>query len=86
MKILLNITYYLENNDHGEFIQDFDWGGNGTILATQCKDKKVRFVDPRNMNPVIMCAESHLNIRDSKVAWLNDQNYLITTGEFIASN
>lgn len=78
----LYFFYHVENNNHNEPIQDFDWCGNGAILATQCKDKYVRILDPRSKNPIVKCANSHMNIRDSKVTWLKDEKYIITTGKF----
>lgn len=51
------------------------------MLATSCKDKKVRIVDPRAASPVLDVANSHQNIKDSRVVWLGDQDRILTTGE-----
>ena len=43
---------------HPDIIYSFSWNYNGSLLATTCKDKKIRVIDPRR-NEVIsvsMCA------------------------------
>lgn len=68
------------NNEHPEVIQSVSWKYDGTILATSCKDKIVRILDPRSTSPISMSAESHQSIKDSRVVWLGDQNRILTTG------
>lgn len=50
------------------------------MLATSCKDKIVRIIDPRAKTPIVMAADSHQSIKDSRVVWLGDQSRILTTG------
>jgi coronin-7 len=68
------------NNEHPDVIQSLSWKQDGTLLATSTKDKKVRIVDPRSNEPIVMQADSHQNIKDSRVSWLGVQDRIITTG------
>ncbi|XP_055684554.1 coronin-7 isoform X2 [Lutzomyia longipalpis] len=68
------------NNEHPEVIQSVSWKKDGTTLATTCKDKMIRIVDPRANNPITMAADSHQSIKDSRVVWLGEQNRILTTG------
>lgn len=49
-------------------------------MTTNSKDKKVRVVDPRSNNPIVMQAESHQSIKDSRVVWLGNDDRILTTG------
>ncbi|KAF9805154.1 hypothetical protein SFRURICE_013347 [Spodoptera frugiperda] len=68
------------NRDHGEVIQSTSWKKDGKLLATSCKDKKVRIIDPRAATAVVDVANSHQNIKDSRIVWLGDQDRILTTG------
>ncbi|XP_055910299.1 coronin-7 isoform X4 [Eupeodes corollae] len=69
------------NNEHPEVIQSVSWKQDGTSLATSCKDKNVRILDPRVAGePIQMIGESHQSIKDSRVVWLGNQNRILTTG------
>ncbi|CAG9782241.1 unnamed protein product [Diatraea saccharalis] len=68
------------NKDHAEVIQSTSWKKDGRLLATSCKDKKLRVIDPRAPNSVLNVANSHQNIKDSRVVWLGDQDRILTTG------
>ncbi|XP_036319532.1 coronin-7 isoform X4 [Rhagoletis pomonella] len=82
--MLFDITTQMEifsNNEHPEVIQSVSWKQDGTILATSCKDKNVRILDPRvGDSPIQMAAESHQSIKDSRVVWLGNQTRILTTG------
>uniref|UniRef100_A0A0K8WKV7 Coronin n=1 Tax=Bactrocera latifrons TaxID=174628 RepID=A0A0K8WKV7_BACLA len=81
---LFDITKQKEifsNNEHPEVIQSVSWKQDGTTLATSCKDKNVRILDPRIADsPIQMVAESHQSIKDSRVVWLGNQTRILTTG------
>ncbi|XP_054728051.1 coronin-7 isoform X3 [Anastrepha obliqua] len=81
---LFDITTQKEifsNNEHPEVIQSVSWKQDGTTLATSCKDKNVRILDPRAGDaPIQMIAESHQSIKDSRVVWLGNQTRILTTG------
>lgn len=68
------------NNDHPDTIQSLSWKQDGTQMATNTKDKKVRIVDPRSNNPIVLTAESHQSIKDSRIVWLGNQDRVLTTG------
>lgn len=69
------------NNEHPEVIQSVSWKQDGTTLATSCKDKYVRILDPRvASDPIQMIGESHQSIKDSRVVWLGNQSRILTTG------
>ncbi|XP_052749681.1 coronin-7 isoform X2 [Galleria mellonella] len=68
------------NKDHGEVIQSSSWKKDGRLIATSCKDKKVRIIDPRASSAVLDVANSHQNIKDSRIVWLGDQDRILTTG------
>lgn len=60
-------------------MQSLSWRSDGTVFATTCKDKQVRVQDPRS-NKVTHCANSHQGLKDSRVVWLGDPNWVLTTG------
>lgn len=66
-------------DDHGDQIQSFSWHGNGSTIVTTCKDKTLRIIDPR-ANAVSQETKGHANIRDSRVLWLGDSPYIVSTG------
>ncbi|CAG8443126.1 16411_t:CDS:2, partial [Gigaspora rosea] len=49
------------------------------LLATTCRDKKLRIFDIRSGN-VVQEASSHQGIKGSRVAWLGDTDRILTTG------
>lgn len=67
-------------NQHPDVIQSLSWKQDGTIFATSCKDKNIRIIDPRINSSIINTAESHQNIKDSRIVWLGNQNRVLTTG------
>ncbi|KAJ0172788.1 hypothetical protein K1T71_011927 [Dendrolimus kikuchii] len=66
--------------DHTDVVQSTSWKKDGKLLATSCKDKKVRILDPRAASAVMDVANSHQNIKDSRIVWLGDQDRILTTG------
>ncbi|XP_014219371.1 coronin-7 isoform X2 [Copidosoma floridanum] len=68
------------NNEHKEVIQSLSWKQDGTLLATSCKDKQVRVIDPRAAKNVVQSASSHQSIKDSRIIWLGNSDKLLTTG------
>lgn len=64
---------------HDDIIMSVSWSANGNLLATSAKDKKVRIIDVR-ANRIVNSASSHENNRDSRVVWLGDTPYILTTG------
>ncbi|XP_020287213.1 coronin-7 isoform X2 [Pseudomyrmex gracilis] len=68
------------NSDHTEVIQSLSWKQDGTVLATSCKDKQVRIIDPRASSYIVNSCSSHQSIKDSRIVWLNNSDRILTTG------
>lgn len=67
------------NSDHTEVIQSVSWKEDGTVLATACKDKQLRIIDPRASPCIVNSCSSHQSIKDSRIVWLNSDR-ILTTG------
>ncbi|CAO0791102.1 unnamed protein product [Mucor circinelloides] len=68
-----------EITGHGEIIQSMAWNYNGSLLATTCRDKKLRVFDVR-ANEIVQEGPGHQGIKGSRVVWLGDTDRLATTG------
>ncbi|KAJ8922826.1 hypothetical protein NQ315_007861 [Exocentrus adspersus] len=77
---LMSEQEFFSNADHTEVIQSVSWKRDGSLLATSCKDKQVRILDPRVEQSCLKTANSHPGIKDSRVVWLGEQNKILTTG------
>ncbi|RIA98658.1 hypothetical protein C1645_749469 [Glomus cerebriforme] len=62
-----------------DFVQSMSWNWNGSLLATTCRDKKLRIFDVRS-NKVVQEASSHQGVKGSRVAWLGNTERIVTTG------
>jgi len=67
------------DTQHPELIQCFDWSHNGSTLATACKDKKLRFFDPRSLG-TISEVEAHTGIKSFRVCFLGKKEKIFTCG------
>ncbi|XP_050454882.1 coronin-7 isoform X2 [Cataglyphis hispanica] len=67
------------NSDHTEVIQSVSWKQDGIVLATSCKDKQLRIIDPRASACIVNSCSSHQSIKDSRIVWLNSDR-ILTTG------
>ena len=74
-----NVGAITDDSLHDGVIMSVSWTKAGTLLATCAKDKMVRVIDPRGKQ-VITSAQSHDNTKDSRVLWLGDSPYILTTG------
>ncbi|KAG0049454.1 Coronin-like protein crn1 [Gryganskiella cystojenkinii] len=63
---------------HQEVIQSVAWNYNGTLVATTCRDKKLRVFDVRS-NKIVHHGDSHQGVKGSRVVWMGE-NRLATTG------
>jgi len=61
------------DSSHTDIIQSVDWNSTGSLLASTCKDKKVRVIDPRQ-NSVVAEAEAHPGVKGSRVCWIEDRD------------
>ncbi|XP_017754269.1 PREDICTED: coronin-7 isoform X2 [Eufriesea mexicana] len=68
------------NNEHTDVIQSLSWKQDGVLLATSCKDKQVRIIDPRASTCIVNSCSSHQSIKDSRCVWLNNSDRILTTG------
>ncbi|CAO3577891.1 unnamed protein product [Absidia cylindrospora] len=68
-----------EITGHTEIIQSLAWNYNGSLIATTCRDKRLRIFDVRS-NKVVQEGSGHQGIKGSRVVWLGDANRLVTTG------
>jgi len=64
---------------HADIIQSIDWNNNGSLLASACKDKKVRIMDVRSQK-VTADPEAHQGSRGSRVCWLGKKEKFFSTG------
>ncbi|KZF21652.1 DUF1900-domain-containing protein [Xylona heveae TC161] len=64
---------------HGDIIQSLSWSGNGSMLVTTCRDKKVRIWDPRQERAVQEMA-GHPGAKNSRVVWMGEHDRVATTG------
>jgi len=64
---------------HSDIINSCEWNFNGSLLATSCKDKKIRVIDPRK-GTVTGEAEAHQGIKGSRVIWLGSKEKLLSVG------
>jgi len=69
-------AYTLEG--HSDLIQGVQWNQNGSLIATVCKDKKLRIIDPRN-NSVALEGNGHEGVKGSRAVWIGP-NRLFTSG------
>ncbi|KAI9302402.1 hypothetical protein BJ944DRAFT_167359 [Cunninghamella echinulata] len=68
-----------EITGHTEIIQSVAWNYNGSLIATTCRDKRLRIFDVRS-NKVVQEGSGHQGIKGSRVVWLGDSDRLATTG------
>ncbi|TPX39359.1 hypothetical protein SeMB42_g02413 [Synchytrium endobioticum] len=64
---------------HADIINSLTWNWNGNLLATTCKDKKVRIFDARS-SKVVSESMGHTGVKGSRVTWCGSTDKIITTG------
>jgi len=72
-------AHFSVDGQHADIINCVDWQPNGALLATACKDKKLRIVDPRQ-SKVAQEVEAHLGIKGSRVCFLGSKPLLFSVG------
>ncbi|OJA11530.1 hypothetical protein AZE42_09513 [Rhizopogon vesiculosus] len=65
---------------HGDTIQSLAFNTTGTLMATTCRDRKLRLFDPRAGGDPIRVAEAHGGIKGARVVWMGDSDKIATTG------
>lgn len=67
-------------NGHGDTIQSLAFNLTGTILATTCRDKKLRLFDPRAGADPVRITDGHGGIKGARVVWMGEHDRIATTG------
>ncbi|KAG6818437.1 hypothetical protein H0H93_004988 [Arthromyces matolae] len=65
---------------HGDAIQSLAFNPTGTLLATTCRDRKLRLFDPRTGGEPVRVVDGHGGIKGSRVTWMGDLDKIATTG------
>ena len=65
---------------HGDIVQSMAFNPTGTLLATTCRDKKLRIFDTRAGSEPVRVGDSHSGVKGSRIAWMGDLDKLATTG------
>ncbi|KAJ7198914.1 microtubule binding protein [Mycena haematopus] len=65
---------------HADAIQSIAFSPTGTLLATTCRDRKLRLFDPRTGGTAVRTADGHGGIKGSRVVFLGSHDRLATTG------
>lgn len=70
----------LSLDGHNDLIQDIVWNGNGSNLATSCKDKSIRIFDPRGKNLMTSVGTAHEGAKSSKLVFIPNKEKLVSVG------
>uniref|UniRef100_A0A673WFH8 Coronin n=1 Tax=Salmo trutta TaxID=8032 RepID=A0A673WFH8_SALTR len=65
---------------HGDQLQSLSWKQDGSLLASSCKDKKLRVFDPRAQLTPVQSAQGLQSNKDSRILWIKDSDHILTTG------
>ena len=65
---------------HGDIVQSMAFNPTGTLLATTCRDRKLRLFDPRTGGDAVRITDGHSGIKGSRVVWMGDLDKIATTG------
>ncbi|KAK7456446.1 Coronin-like protein crn1 [Stygiomarasmius scandens] len=65
---------------HGDAIQSLAYNPTGTLLATTCRDRKLRLFDPRAGGEAVRITDGHGGIKASRLAWMGELDKIATTG------
>jgi coronin-1B/1C/6 len=67
-------------NGHTDTIQSLTWNPAGNLVATTCRDRKIRLYDPRAGVDPVRQAEGHGGIKGARITWMGDRDTIATTG------
>ncbi|KAJ7464421.1 microtubule binding protein [Mycena latifolia] len=65
---------------HGDAIQSLAFNPTGTMLATTCRDRKIRLFDPRSGGEAVRITDGHGGIKGARVVWMGGHDRIATTG------
>ncbi|XP_065883807.1 coronin-1A-like [Dysidea avara] len=69
----------LRVSGHPDTIYSFDWNVDGSLIATTCKDKKIRVINPRK-DEIIAEGQGHTGSKASRVIFCGSTGKIFTTG------
>lgn len=64
---------------HPDIIQSLTWSGNGGLLVTTCRDKKLRIWDTRQQKTAFE-VPGHAGAKNSRAVWMGEVDRIATTG------
>eukprot|EP00695_Tsukubamonas_globosa_P000025 TRINITY_DN1015_c1_g1_i1.p2 TRINITY_DN1015_c1_g1~~TRINITY_DN1015_c1_g1_i1.p2 ORF type:complete len:244 (-),score=117.04 TRINITY_DN1015_c1_g1_i1:234-965(-) len=64
---------------HPEVVQSLSFNLDGSLMATTCKDKKLRIVDPR-ANAAVATVTGHEGAKGARVIWMGQKDRIFTVG------
>ncbi|KAK0224493.1 hypothetical protein EDD85DRAFT_859442 [Armillaria nabsnona] len=65
---------------HTDTIQSIAFSPTGTLLATTCRDRKLRLFDSRTGGDAVRAVDGHGGIKGTRVTWMGDLGKIATTG------
>ncbi|KIY46828.1 DUF1900-domain-containing protein [Fistulina hepatica ATCC 64428] len=65
---------------HGDTIQSIAFNLSGTLLATTCRDRKLRIFDTRAGGEAVRIADGHGGVKGCRVVWMGEMDRIATTG------
>lgn len=70
----------VELSGHGDTIQSLTFNPTGTLLATTCRDRKMRIFDPRTGSQPVRINDGHTGIKGSRLVWMGEHCRIASTG------
>jgi len=70
---------FINFDDHTDLPQSFEWNDTGSLIATACKDKLIRILDPRVKSSVIKSPSEGAG-KGARIVWFDNQNLLGCVG------
>ena len=64
---------------HKDIVQSLSWSADGSQMVTSCRDKKLRWWDVRQQQPIFEVA-GHPGAKNSRVVWMGEHDRVATTG------
>eukprot|EP01097_Dermamoeba_algensis_P003844 TRINITY_DN2606_c0_g1_i1.p1 TRINITY_DN2606_c0_g1~~TRINITY_DN2606_c0_g1_i1.p1 ORF type:complete len:391 (-),score=107.59 TRINITY_DN2606_c0_g1_i1:119-1291(-) len=64
---------------HKQLVTSIAWNLDGSLMATACKDKNLRIIDPRG-NSVVSEVADHQGAKSGRVNWATNKDLIITVG------
>ncbi len=65
---------------HTDTIQSIAFSPTGILLATTCRDRKLRLFDSRAGGDAVRAVDGHGGIKGTRVTWMGDLGKIATTG------